>query len=220
VGIPIPESKAGSEVRNLSAAIHPRRTLGVAGRSAEGFDVSADSRSKLIPSLYEAELYKLRRGETREPATDPLVQRDSSGLGEDQIQTAQKGKEERGNFVTNALGLEVEVQWTSGDQEETPTRRATMDELAWESERDVEARDPEQEREKRLHQSIALVVPFVVLLIELGESVLNSGDALSIEGILQELPVLPFQDLDRQLISRALARFKPLPESPDVHVVE
>ena len=217
VGIPITESKAGSEVHNLSAPMHFRRTLGVADRSAEGFDISADSRSKLTPSLYEAELYKLRRGETREPATDPLVQRNS--LGEDQSQTAQKVKNDGGNLVGNALGLEVDVQWTSGDQEETPTRRATMDELEWEKEREAEARDPEQEREKRLRQSVTLVVPFMVLLIELGESMLNSGDALSIEGILQNLPVLPFQDFDRQLISRALARFKPLPGSPDVHEV-
>lgn len=217
VGIPIPESKAGSEVHNLSAAINFRRTLGVADRSAEGFDVSADSGSKLIPSLYEAELYKLRRRETREPATDPLVQPGS--LGDDQSQTAQKVKKDRGNLVGNALGLDVDVQWTLGDQEETPTRRATMDEHAWENEREAEARDPEQEREKKLHQSVTLVVPFMVLLIELGESMLNSGDALSIEGILQQLPVLPFQGFDRQIISRALARFKPLPESPNIHEV-
>jgi len=217
VGIPIPESKAGSEVHNLSAAINSRRMLGVASRSAERFDVSADSRSKLIPSLYEAELYKLRRGEIRGPATDPPVQRDP--LGENQSQTAQKVKEDRGNLAGNALGLEVEVQWTSGDQEETPTRRATMDELAWENEHESEARDPEQERETRLRQSVTLVVPFMVLLIELGEAMLTSGDALSIEGTLQKLPVLPFQDFDRQIISRALARFKPLPESPGVHAV-
>jgi len=214
VGIPIAESKAGSEVHNLAAAINSRRTLGV---SAEGFDVSADSRSKLIPSLYEAELYKLRRGETREPAPDAPVQQGS--LGEDQSQTAQRVKKDRGNLVGNALGLDVDVQWTLGDQEETPTRRATVDELAWENEREAEARDPEQEREKRLCQSVALVVPFMVLLIELGESMLNEGDALSIEGILQKLPVLPFQGFDRQLISRALARFKPLPESQDGHEV-
>jgi hypothetical protein len=215
VGIPIPESKAGSELHNLSAAISFRRTMGVADRSAEGFDVSTDSRSKLIPSLYEAELYKLRRGETREPAADAPVQQGT--LGEDQSQTAQK--KDRGNLVGNALGLEVDVQWTPGDQEETPTRRATMDEPAWENERSSEARDPEQERERRLCQSVTLVVPFMVLLIESGEPMLSSDDALSIEGILQKLPVLPFQGFDRQLISRALARFKPLPESPDVHEV-
>ena len=214
VGIPIPESKAGSEVQNFSAAIHSRQRLGVAGASAEGCDVSADERSKLIPSLYEAELYKLRRGGTREPATDPSIKRDS--LGEAQLQTDQRVKEDHGGADENALGLEMEARWTSGDQEETPTRRATMEELAWEDDREAEARDPQQEREKRLRQSITLVVPFMVLLIELEESMLNSGDALLIEGILQKLPVLPFQDFDRHSISQALARFKPLPESPDV----
>jgi len=213
VGIPIPESKAGSEVHNLSAAIYSRQRLGVTDRSAEGFDVSADSRSKLIPSLYEAELYKLRRGGTRGPATDPPIKGDS--LVEVQSETDQRVKEERGKLAGNALGLEVEVQWTPGDQEETPTRRATMEGRTWEDERGAEALDSQQEREKTLRQSVTLVVPFMVLLVELGESMLNPGDAILIEGILQKLPVLPFQSFDRHIISRALARFKPLPESPD-----
>lgn len=217
VGIPIPESKAGSGVHNLSAAIYSKRRLGLADRSAEGLDVSADSRSKLIPSLYETELYKLRRAGTREPATDPLAERGS--LDGVQIQKDQRVKEDRRNSAGNALGLDMEVQWTAGDQEETPTPRATIEGLACEHECLAEARDPQQEREKRLRQSISLVVPFMVLLIELGESTLNSGDALLVEGILQKLPVLPFQDFDRRLISRALARFKPLPQSPDVHEV-
>ena len=214
VGIPIAESKAGSEVQNLSAAIYSRQRLAVPDVSGEGCDVSADSQSKLIPSLYEAELYKLRRGGTRGPATDPPIKRDS--VVEVQFQTDQGVKEDRGNAAENTLGLEMEARWTSADQEETPTRRATMEELVWEDDREAEARDPQQEREKRLCQSITLVVPFMVLLIDLGESMLNSGDALLIEGTLQKLPVLPFQDFDRRLISRALARFKPLPESPDV----
>jgi hypothetical protein len=214
MGIPIPESKAGSEVHNLSAAIYSRRRLGLTDRSTERLDVSADSRSKLIPSLYEAELYKLKRGGTREPATDSPIKRDSL----DEVQS-QKVVETRGNLAGNTLGLEVEVQWTTGDQEETPTRRATVEELAWEDKREAEARDPKQEWETRLRQSVTLVMPFMVLLIELGEAMLNPDDALLIEGILHKLPVLPFQDFDRHLISRALARFKPLPETPDVREV-